>query len=282
MEKLKYTNSAGASITIDYTGPYLIEALDGLTNAAIEPTTYKGYGQHGYTLNGITYGARTVVLTFLITAPDAATLYQRRAYVSSVFSARGEGNLVYTNNYTTRMLTCIPTVAPTIIESMGLMVRVNVELTAYMPFWQDVTENALLLEGFAGGLKFPLKFTGTGETFASRSTIATINITGDVPSPIRAEFRGVCSTPTLALKQTGEYITVSTSIGAGQSMTVYTEYGNKNVILTQGAQTSGAFHLIDVNSTFFSLRPGANTLTFSASQGAPLAYIYWRNLYLGV
>lgn len=55
MERFTYS-VAGKSATIDYTGAYLIDDYSGLSGADIEPTTYKGYGQNGYTMGGLTLG----------------------------------------------------------------------------------------------------------------------------------------------------------------------------------------------------------------------------------
>ena len=55
MERFTYT-VAGKSATLDYKGDLLINGYSGLTGADIEPITYKGYGQQGYTMGGLTLG----------------------------------------------------------------------------------------------------------------------------------------------------------------------------------------------------------------------------------
>lgn len=55
MERFTYS-VAGKSATLDYKGDLLINGYSGLTGADIEPITYKGYGQQGYTMGGLTLG----------------------------------------------------------------------------------------------------------------------------------------------------------------------------------------------------------------------------------
>lgn len=283
MENFIYTNPRGKKIELNYDGDYLIDSYDGLTNAAIEPITIKGYRQNGYTLNGLTYGSRLINITFYLCGRNAEDLYKKRAELSSVFNPLlGEGLLTYTNDYTSKSIRCIPSVAPTINDRTGLLLSVAVELTAHNPFWFDTAESALLLEGFTGGLKFPIKFSPS-QKFANKDTVAVVRIEGDIPSPIRAEFRGASLKPRLTLTNTGEFIEVDKEMSAGEKMIITTEYGNKNVIYENAnGDHSSAYHLINLDSTFFSLPYGENTISFTSQLGEPQVYIYWRNYYAGV
>lgn len=283
MEQFIYTNPSGKSITIDYKGEFLIDSYDGLTSAEIEPITIKGYKQNGYTLSGISYGARNINLNFLMRAKNAEELYKKRRTLAQVFNPLlGQGTLTYTNNYISKSIKCVPTVVPTPVDKMGLLCLVNVELTANNPFWFDTAENAIQLSGFVGGLKYPFKFNNTIH-FATKGSVATISIDGDLSSPIRAEFRGEATKPRLTLTNTGEYIEVNTVLDPKESLTITTEYGNKNVVLNKADGTKeSAYHLININSSFFSLERGKNKVSFTSDTGDPEVYLYWRNYYVGV
>ena len=104
METLTYT-VAGRSIKLDYslTGSFLIEKIDGLTAADIETGAQRGYGQNGYTLRDMAYGARHINVNFLIVGTSRADLYKKRQLVSQVFNPLlGVGELVYTNDANAR------------------------------------------------------------------------------------------------------------------------------------------------------------------------------------
>jgi hypothetical protein len=141
-----------------------------------------------------------------------------------------------------------------------------------------------MLGDFTGGMKYPIKFEGDGVTFASKGAVSAITISGDVPSPIRAEFKGGATTPKLTLSNTGEFIKVNITLEDTEELVITTDYGNKlvNKKNADGSLTS-ANHLISNDSTFITLPIGDNTLTFSADAGDNVeVYIYWYNWYMGV
>lgn len=283
MEKFQFTNAIGGTVILDYDGSFLIDSYDGLTAAEILPITIQGYQQNGYKMTNINYGMRAININFYVHGTSMADLYEKRRMIASVFNPLlGYGVLTYTNDYISKSITCIPTITPTPTEKMGNLQIFNIELTAHNPFWYDTDETALKLEGFAGGMSFPLSLASPGITLAEKAAMATIIINGDVPSPIRAEFKGACSNPKLTLERTGEYIKVATTITTGQTLRVTTDYGNKAVKLIQGSTETNAFNLIDINTSFFSLPSGANKITFLSDTGNPEIYLYWRNWYVGV
>ena len=113
--------------------------------------------------------------------------------------------------------------------------------------------------------------------------IANIKIVGDVPSPIRAEFKNESVNPKLTLVNTGEFIKVQTTIADEEKLIINTAYGNKTVehIAVDGT-IENAYHLITLDSSFFSLPIGENQLSFIGESGTPEVYLYWRNYYVGV
>ena len=281
METITYTNASGDSVTLSYTSDdTILDKYDGFGPAEIVPETTQGYGQHGQTLRDVKYGARIMQLYFNGFAPTPTESYALRRRLASVFNPlRAPGVLVYENDHIRLSVPCAPTVAPTPVERNGLLTYYNIELTAYDPFWRDVAESGIKLSGYKGGLTFPFNF-GAPVQFASIGDIAKINIVGDVESPIRAEFRGAAVNPRLTLVETGEYIEVAATLTEGQTLVITTDYGNKKVTIDGVSAT----HLINPASTFFSLRPGDNTLSYTSETvlGSPEVYVFWRNRYVGV
>ena len=281
METLTYT-VAGRSIKLDYslTGSFLIEKIAGLTAADIETGAQRGYGQNGYTLRDMAYGARHINVNFLIVGTSRADLYKKRQLVSQVFNPLlGVGELVYTNDANARAIKCLPTITPTTVNRMGLVDQCNVELTCNDPFWYDVRESSVVLRGTAGGLRFPLHLP---TRFSQSGGVALIDNVGDVPAPVRAVYRNTVNNPRLSLVGTDSYIQVDMRIPAGDTLIVTTGYGNKNVVLQHSdGTTESAFHAIDVNSTFFELPLGKSRVDF-AGVGEPTVTMYWRNYYVGV
>lgn len=286
MEKFTYTNSKGKNVVIgSNTGLQLIAAT-GLTAMEIIPYTIQGYRQNGYTLTNTQLGTRIISLEFAVFGKTEQEFYQKRLELISTFNPLlGEGVLIYDNGYIQRAIDVQITQALNVGTSHTSNLKTyTIEFTAYNPLWRDVAENALMLGDFTGGLTFPLDFPSTGVTFASKGAVSAIDIIGDVPSPIRAEFKGGATTPKLTLKETAEFIKVNITLEDSEELVITTDYGNKivNKKTTSGTYES-ANHLISNDSTFFSLPIGKNTLSFSADAGDNVeVFIYWYNWYMGV
>lgn len=286
MEKFTYTNKLGKSVVIGSREAFQLISATGLTAMEIVPYTIQGYRQNGYTLTNTQLGTRIITLEFAVFGSTDKEFYQQRLELGSVFNPLlGEGVLVYDNEVVQRAIDVqVTQTIDTNTKYNSNLKTFVIELTAYNPLWRDVAENALMLGDFTGGLKYPITFVDDGVTFASKGAIANINITGDVNSPIRAEFKGGATTPKLTLSNTGEFIKVNITIDDDEELIITTDYGNKlvNKRSADGTLTS-ANHLISNDSTFFSLPVGDNTITFSADAGdAVEVYLYWYNWYMGV
>lgn len=278
MEKITYTNALGDSLTFDYTGEYILTDFTGMAAADVSPATTAGYKQHGETLNDVVLGIRVMTLNILL----YGNRYEKKRNLDRLFNPLyGEGTLIYTNDYQSKMIKCIATVPPQITKREGCLFIAEVELTAHNPFFYDVAENAMKMDDFTGGLKFP--WAAPYIKFAQKGDVSHITNTGDYLTPVRAEFRGDAINPCLTLDTTGEYIKVATTLDVGEKLWINTEYGNKTVQkeAANGTLTS-AYNLIDIHSSFFSLPVGESKLSFSSDGGQPEVYLYWRNRYLGV
>ena len=278
MERITYINSQDYSLTFDSKGEFLLCDFTGMESAEILPATTTGYKQNGQTINDVVLGIRVMTIQILL----SGDVYKKKRELDKLFNPLyGEGTLIYQNSFQSKMIKCLPTITPTIRKREGTLHFVEVELTAFNPFFYDVAENITQLADFTGGLKFP--WASSYIKFAQKGNVSYINNTGDYLTPVKVEFRGTATNPQLTLKNTGEYIKVNTKINEGEKLWITTGYGNKTVMKegSNGSLTS-AYNLIDINSSFFSLPLGTNELTFESDAGEPEVYIYWRNCYLGV
>lgn len=289
MELFTYTNPKGDKVYFGYYNPnpaeiadnrfFLLDSYDGLTAADIEPISYKGFAQQGYTLGAVSYGARYININFINHGLDIKDQYRRRRYLAQVFNPLlGQGTLTYQNDFIKLFIDCLPTITPTPVERVaGLLDLENIELTCYNPFWYS-SEHKVYLEGFGGGLTFPISFNKQIQ-FGERGNSATLRVEGDVPSPITVKFTGSSMVnPKLILEDTGEFIEVLTTF-SGSSLTITTDYGNKQVL--QNGKTS-VYHLLNPDSTFFSLAQGENTLKFVPAGGDVRVQVAYRDWYVGV
>lgn len=286
METFIFKNSLNKNIEIGSNSDLFLIEKEGLTAAEIIPTVTQGYKQNGDSLLNVQLGTRLILIKFLVYGKSAADFYNKRALLSSIFNPLlGEGTLIYKNDILTRAISVQVSAMPTETETYSENLKVfEVEFTAHNPLWFDLMESAVKLGEYASGLTFPFKFNDS-ITFAKNGSIATINIEGDVPSPIKVEFKGGAVNPKLSLINTGEFIQINTVVNENEELIITTEYGNKMVSkkLPDGTIQS-ANHLITSDSTFFHLRQGENKISFGTNNTSETEeiYVYWRNYYLGV
>jgi ribosomal protein L25 (general stress protein Ctc) len=135
--------------------------------------------------------------------------------------------------------------------------------------------------GLAFSLSLPMMFSGR-----SSMLYKIINNAGDVDAPITFEFMGETTNPKVINIDTGEFIKVNRTLQNNEILIVSTEFGKKKVVLRDkvSGQETNAFGYIDLNSTFFSLKPGNNLMSYDADAGKENAKvkIYWKNRYQGV
>ena len=284
MERFTFTSAHGKMIVIDYNGPYILSPnYTGLSSAEIIPRVTKGYKQIGNSLQDTSMGVRIITIPFAVEASSLYEAYSRSAALGSVFNPlAGDGVLTYENDAVKRSIRCGVTATPDKGERNGTLIEYAVELTAQQPLFFDPIETVKMVQDFVGGLRFPIRFNPTIR-FARRGDALTTTITGDVPSPIRVEFRGGCTNPRITNVKTGEFIKIGfegkdITLQEDEKLIVDTAYGNKtaNLIRADGSIIA-VDDYVDDDSTFFSLPVGASKTTFIADAGTPAAYIAYRN-----
>ena len=90
--------------------------------------------------------------------------------------------------------------------------------------------------------------------------------------------------PSLLNVDTQEFIKLNITMEAGDTLSVSTGYGEKEVTLKRGGATSDAFRYLDVDSSYLQLSVGDNLFRYSAEENLENleVSIYHDDLYLGV
>lgn len=286
MEQFIFENSLGNSITIDQNNDstFFLQSYDGLTSSEIIPITTTGYNQIGSKFIKNKIGIRLINISFQVYGETMQDFYEQRRNLSSIFNPTlGEGVLTYQNDFINKSIDVSISAMSYPTEKNGNLQLFTVELIAHNPLWYDTELSGLKLDGFTGGLTFPLSIVNGGVILAEKGAVGNIEIIGDVPSPILVEFRNSGTNPKLTNVTTGDFIQINTIIDDNEKIIVNTAYGNKTVtFINIDGEESSAYHLTSNDSKFFSLPMGLNKLSFEASGGMPEIYIYWRNWFLGV
>lgn len=283
-EKVIFKNSKGQSIELTNRSPFLLESVEGRggvdANVQMQTAPY----QDGATFIDTTLATRTLVLNINLLAKSRDELNNLRNQISSVFNPKlGLGKLTYLNGNVEREIEVVVDGSPAfpVGDAKGKWFqRTAINLIAPDPYWQGTETENYKLEDFVGNFRFSFHFP---VRFATRGDSRTLVNKGDVPTPIRVEFRGPVTNPKITNLTTGEFIKVNATIPSGYKLILDTSFGNKRVeIVAPDNIVTNAFHYIDLESTFFNLQVGENKIGFISDSGNPEVYVEYKHRYLSV
>ena len=279
---VKFSNKLG-SIELTNKKPFLLSAIEGISEISSTAITSKGVKQDGESFNYSRYDKKQLVVKFSILASDKDELMQLRDKVIRVLNPKIEGLLMYKYGGVDMQINCIPEGTPAIsLVGNRMSCEGEVVLIAYNPFWESIFENGDIISTWIGGWKFkfnlPFRFKQKGEPKKN------IYNDGHVDTPVEIIFRGPAVNPSVINHATGEFIKVERTLTSDDTLYITTEFGNKKVEIERNGMRQNAFHYIDLDSTFFQLRPGDNMIEYATdNELEPQSVeIRYRNRYIGV
>ncbi|MEK4228971.1 phage tail family protein [Solibacillus sp. FSL H8-0538] len=284
-EKIIFINARGQSIELSNRRPFLLESVEGKGDVGADIQMQTAPFQDGSTFVDSLLQPRALSLKVAILADDNDTLLVQRQHLATVLNPKlGLGMLIYENGNTIKEIQAIPEsvpIFPTGRENkLFRLQRAMVNLLCPSPFWEDINRENYKLEDFVGNFRFSFRFP---VRFSTRGDSRILVNKGDVPTPIRVEFRGPVTNPKITNLTTGEFIRVNRAIPEGYKLILDTSFGNKRVeIIGPDDIVQNAFHYIDLASTFFSLDVGENRFSFITDGGNPEVYVEYKHRYLSV
>lgn len=240
-----------------------------------------GFGDGGYALDtGIP--PRELSLTFEVT--DKAYFESVRASAIRLMNPHEEATLTVTLTSRHRSISAYPCGVPEFSTGgTGCPLKIKMSFTAPSPFFSDGEWIRLSLPTNVPLLSFPFSpMAGAGTVCAmAQSSTYTAKITnpGDVSCGFIASLRAVHgSVDSPYVSMNGHFVKFDDVMLRGDSLTVDTRRGSKGLICNGTRRYS-----FTRDSTFFSLGPGENTLTFSAEDNLQNLEVSVRfvPLYLG-
>ncbi|WP_052130231.1 phage tail family protein [Ureibacillus sinduriensis] len=284
VEKVIFKNSRGQSIELTNRLPFLLESVEGRGEVGADIQLQSAPFQDGATFIDTTLTTRSLALNVSLIAKSRDGLNDLRHKISTVFNPKlGLGKLIYSNGNVEREIEVVVDGSPAfpVGDAKGRWFqRTVINLIAPNPFWEGVAVDNYKLEDFVGNFRFKFRFP---VRFATRGDSRALINKGDVPTPIRVEFRGPVTNPKITNVTTGEFIKVNATIPANYKLILNTSFGNKRVeIIAPDGVVQNAFHYIDLESTFFSLDIGENRFGFITEGGNPEVYVEYKHRYLSV
>lgn len=290
MQSIVFINSLGESVEINYShkGPYYLQDFKGVGEIQARTQTESAPGQHGAYITADTMNTRQVLFKVIVLGEDMSEIYERRRYLSRVFNpVLGEGVLQYQNDYyledqngqRTKKLSCVPVSAPEFPtgkdNQTGRYHVAIIELNAVSnPFFEDLFPTNVTLEQVTPLFEFELEIDDLFEVGSLAKGEIIIENDGDVSTPLMVTVYGPVTDPRLTLEETGQFIELETPLTANEKMIITTAFGNKRatVYRDNGTIEDGTGYL-SLDSDFFDLQLGKNTLLFTASAGSETAVL---------
>ncbi|WP_324730275.1 phage tail family protein [Lysinibacillus fusiformis] len=285
IEKVTFTNSRGQSIELSNRRPFLLQSVEGKADVGADIQIQKAPYQDGSSYIDSLLQPRSITLNVSILAYSQDGLIQQRQLLASVFNPKlGPGKLVYSKGKVQREINAVVENVPVFAigsENNGMRFqRTIINLLCPSPFWEDINSENYKLEDFVSNFRFSFHFP---VRFATRGDSKILINKGDVPTPIKVEFRGPVVNPKITNLSTGEFIKVNREIPKGYKLILETSFGNKRVeIIGPDGIVQNAFHYIDLASTFFNLDVGENRFAFITDSGSPEVYVEYKHRYLSV
>jgi hypothetical protein len=265
MIEIIYTNNKGISLTIPSTD-YNFNKIIGLENPVQEIFLQKSPGINGAQFIGSLYNIRELSLDGAISSGTLEDMYTKRAYINRVINDQNiEGSLQINITTSTGVISYqINTIAAQIRfapkDASIPTARFNIGFKCANPFLNILPAKSETLGITTPGLTFPVTFPTVFSTSTGSNT-AIINNTGNVDAGLLLTVTGPSVNPIITNQKTGEYLKfVGLTLGIGQVMTIQTGRINQITVNT-GTGDNNGFQFLDLNSRFFNVVPGNNTIT---------------------
>ncbi|MBY6952229.1 phage tail family protein [Clostridium botulinum] len=288
MQKLIYRNSKGQEVTLSNSRPFVLEKIENVANTATSINTSISAGQDGVSIDNISIKEKLLPITGGIVSNDFEDIDRKREYLTSIFNPKFNGELIYTNNATSRKIKGrVQDI--TFQDKVGSIQKFLVQILVPNPFWMDIFEKKEEVALWVGDFEFPLEIPPEGIEMGHRvsNLIVNINNTGAVPCGMRIQFKALATVvnPSLFNVNSREFIKINRTLNAGDVLEVTTDFSNKRIELVKNnGVKQNVFNWIDLDSEFLQLEPGDNLFRYNAESGIDNleVAIYHTSLYLGV
>ncbi len=283
MQEIIITNLNGESLTLSNQAPYFLETLEGAGEVPVSIDSQKAPKQDGSTYIDNTLENRAISIEgMIITKHNSAFVLEARRKMQRVLNPRlGEVTITYYQGDRVREIKGLAETTPVFPGGQGskgfYYQKFLLHLICHQPFWLDTYFESREMSYLMGGIKFRLRLP---TVFSYRGFKRRAVNEGDVATPVEIEFKGPATNPTVNNLTTGEFIKVNRELGEEDVLTINTAFGQKYVRING----QNAFHYIDLDSVFWQLVPGENTLSYQSNNDSikTRVVVRWKNRYVGL
>ena len=209
MQKLVWQNANGVELDLT-SGNYGITEWEGFSNASLNIQSQQVPFQDGGVFLDALIEQRELSVTLAMQDNNNLELrYQnRRELISALNPKLGEGYLIYTNDFISKRIKCVPQIPLFETHNSDTVgtPKASLSWTASEPYWEDTEETTVEI--------------------GAETTVVQNN--GDIPCQIEAELNAGAIKPILFNKANNKEISIEGAFG--QSINISTTIGQKEVV----------------------------------------------------
>lgn len=287
--KCTFINSKNERISfenMDCDTPYILRQVESENPVLLYSN--KGVLQHGSRYINNSLDNRDITLHVSLNAKSQYEIESLKNKLYKVFNpSLGLGELIYKN----KKIKCIVNEIPFFSSNNDEYVECIINLTAFTPFWTDISLNKKEIALWRGAFHFPLiipKDKGIIMGYREPSLIVNINNKGqaDTGMIIKFKSKGRVTNPSLLNINTREYIKINTTLEAGESITINTNYGEKSITKEGNGLKENVLNYLDIGGgdDFLQLHVGDNLFRYDSDSGLEYLEVdlFYYQKYLGV
>lgn len=284
MRKIKCINENNISLEFaERFSPFLLLEAEGLYEFNVNVNMSDISMGNGAIYEGSNIEKRNIVLY----VADYTKHWDRRNQLYQLFKPHSKGILIYTEDENSRQIEYY--VESVLVESIERVRKATVSLLCPDPFFSDLFDVDVIMNGWKSNFEFPHQFIVEKEQFGIRinKQIETINNDSidDLGMEIIIRANGEITNPSLRDIYKGTFIKVGTisrplNMKLDDVLIINTCNNAKNVYLNDRKINN----FLDEDSTFLQLSTEDNVLRYDADSGVEnmLVTIRFRKKFLGV
>ncbi|WP_079516513.1 phage distal tail protein [Rossellomorea marisflavi] len=284
--RVKYENERGQTIDFDSSPELKALTFDGFGDVEADVQSHYSPYQDGSRFIDSVLKERPIAITFMVSGSDENAIAYHRRNLSRVINPKIPGLLTVETGGMIFVINVVPEHVPSYPSggsNQGRRYQKGViDFIAHDPYWREPQEVSHALKAYEGLFSFPFNFP---IEFGREGDSTVLANDGTVDATIELNIQGPVVNPIITNETTGEFIKLNRALAADEVLHVNTSPSNKRVeIYRGGAVIEKAWGFLDPYSSFFSLIPGDNLLSYKADSGADnaIAAIAWQNKYLGI
>lgn len=253
-----FVKKNGQKFSFGYENGILFD-ISPLAELDVDIGSNQGFGQIGETVQ--TQGLAGVTRTISGKIIDNS----KKSQLISIFSPFSEGKLVFENKW---YCDCVVKKSPE-IQVSGIQVNFSLMLFCPSPYWKSMQESYFSIGVIDPQFQYPC--TLNTHKFGAKNENAFVNALnkGEKTNDFTISFFASLPVENYGITNviTGEFISLSDTLQAGEEVNIYRENGILRVKKTSGDTVSDIFSKLDEDSNMFYLQNGDNLLTMSADSG---------------